>query len=46
MVLYEKLLKGLKEALKYFIDNAYLPKNIARKLLVVSILIKYLEGTY
>jgi hypothetical protein len=40
---YEKLLIELKQALKDIISNKILPSNIARKMMVVSILIKYLE---
>ncbi len=40
---YEKLLGELKQALKDIISNNILPSNIARKMMVVSILIKYLE---
>lgn len=40
---YEKLLTELKQALKDIIDQDILPANFARKIMVVSILIKYLE---
>ena len=40
---YEKLLTELKLALKDIIDRGILPKNFARKIMVISILIKYLE---
>ncbi|MDC7996334.1 HsdM family class I SAM-dependent methyltransferase [Altibacter sp. HG106] len=40
---YEKLLTELKQALKDIITQDILPANFARKIMVVSILIKYLE---
>lgn len=40
---YEKLLTELKQALKDIISQDILPSNFARKIMVVSILIKYLE---
>ncbi len=40
---YEKLLTELKQALKDIIHQDILPANFARKIMVVSILIKYLE---
>ena len=40
---YEKLLTELKQALKDIINQDILPANFARKIMVVSILIKYLE---
>ena len=40
---YEQLLTELKQALKDIIDQNILPANIARKIMVTSILIKYLE---
>ena len=40
---YEKLLTELKQALKDIIIQDILPANFARKIMVVSILIKYLE---
>lgn len=40
---YEKLLTELKQALKDIIDQDILPASFARKIMVVSILIKYLE---
>ncbi|MFS4466711.1 HsdM family class I SAM-dependent methyltransferase [Maribacter sp. 2210JD10-5] len=40
---YEKLLTELKQALKDIIDQEILPDNFARKIMVISILIKYLE---
>lgn len=40
---YEKLLTELKQALNDIITKRILPANIARKIMVVSILIKYLE---
>lgn len=40
---YEKLLSELKQALKDIINKEILPANFARKIMVVSILIKYLE---
>jgi type I restriction-modification system DNA methylase subunit len=40
---YEKLLSELKQALKDIISKDILPANIARKIMVISILIKYLE---
>lgn len=40
---YEKLLTELKQALKDIISQDILPANFARKIMVVSILIKYLE---
>jgi type I restriction-modification system DNA methylase subunit len=40
---YEKLLTELKQALKDIIYKKILPTSIARKIMVISILIKYLE---
>ena len=40
---YEKLLTELKQALKDIISQGILPAKFARKIMVVSILIKYLE---
>nr|WP_319398832.1 N-6 DNA methylase [uncultured Carboxylicivirga sp.] len=40
---YEKLLTELKQALKDIIEQDILPAKFARKIMVVSILIKYLE---
>lgn len=40
---YEKLLAELKQALRDIISKQILPANIARKFMVISILIKYLE---
>ncbi|MBS1745537.1 MAG: N-6 DNA methylase, partial [Bacteroidetes bacterium] len=40
---YEKLLTELKQALKDIIQKRILPVAIARKIMVISILIKYLE---
>lgn len=40
---YEKLLTELKGALRDIINQDILPENFARKIMVVSILIKYLE---
>ncbi|WP_421812351.1 HsdM family class I SAM-dependent methyltransferase [Flagellimonas sp.] len=40
---YEKLLTELKQALKDIIDQEILPEDFARRILVISILIKYLE---
>ena len=40
---YEKLIKELKNARNYFLETIKLDKPIASKLLVLSILIKYLE---
>jgi hypothetical protein len=40
---YEKLLAELKQALKDIIQKRVLPGAIARKIMVISILIKYLE---
>lgn len=40
---YEKLLTELKQALKDIISQEILPENFARKIMVISILIKYLE---
>ncbi|MBY0480345.1 MAG: N-6 DNA methylase [Chitinophagaceae bacterium] len=40
---YEKLLTELKQSLKDIIDQKILPGSIARKIMVISILIKYLE---
>ncbi|MCT4601345.1 MAG: SAM-dependent methyltransferase [Marinifilum sp.] len=40
---YEKLLTELKQALKDIIEQDILPEKFARKIMVVSILIKYLE---
>lgn len=40
---YEQLLTELKQALNDIIDQEILPGNIARKIMVTSILIKYLE---
>ncbi len=40
---YEKLLTELKQALRDIIEENILPENFARKIMVVSILIKYLE---
>ena len=40
---YEKLLNELKQALKDIISQDILPADFARKIMVVSILIKYLE---
>lgn len=40
---YEKLLTELKQALKDIISQGILPANFARKIMVISILIKYLE---
>ncbi|MCI1188866.1 N-6 DNA methylase [Hymenobacter sp. DH14] len=40
---YEKLLSELKLALRDIVKERILPENIAKKLIVVSILIKYLE---
>jgi len=40
---YEKLLTELKQALKDIINQEILPENFARKIMVISILIKYLE---
>ncbi len=40
---YEKLLTELKQALKDIINQNILPEIFARKIMVVSILIKYLE---
>ncbi|TFF33650.1 HsdM family class I SAM-dependent methyltransferase [Mucilaginibacter psychrotolerans] len=40
---YEKLLSELKQALKDIIDRDILPEAFAKKLMVMSILIKYLE---
>lgn len=40
---YEKLLTELKQALKDIISQDILPANFARKIMVISILIKYLE---
>lgn len=40
---YEKLLQELKVAKKEIVKNNILPKSIAQKLLVMSILVKYLE---
>ena len=40
---YEKLLSELKQALLDIIDKDILPEDFARKIMVVSILIKYLE---
>jgi len=40
---YEKLLTELKQALKDIIEHEILPDNFARKIMVISILIKYLE---
>lgn len=40
---YEKLLSELKQALKDIIDKEILPEHFARKIMVISILIKYLE---
>lgn len=40
---YEKLLTELKQALKDIINKQILPESFARKIMVVSILIKYLE---
>lgn len=40
---YEKLLQELKVARREIIKNNILPKSIAQKLLVMSILVKYLE---
>lgn len=40
---YEKLLTELKQALNDIVEKRILPTSIARKIMVVSILIKYLE---
>ncbi|KQS36868.1 class I SAM-dependent DNA methyltransferase [Pedobacter sp. Leaf194] len=40
---YEKLLSELKQALKDIVDRKILPEAFAKKLMVMSILIKYLE---
>ncbi len=40
---YEKLLTELKQALKDIIEQEILPAKYARKIMVISILIKYLE---
>ncbi len=40
---YEKLLTELKQALKDIIDKNVLPANFAHRIMVLSILIKYLE---
>ncbi len=40
---YEKLLIELKQALKDIIERKILPASIARKIMVISILVKYLE---
>jgi len=40
---YEKLLSELKQALKDIVDRDILPQPLAKKLMVMSILIKYLE---
>jgi hypothetical protein len=40
---YEKLLTGLKQARREIIKRKILPEKIAQKLLVMSILVKYLE---
>lgn len=40
---YEKLLTELKQALKDIISKDILPANFARRIIVVSILLKYLE---
>lgn len=40
---YEKLLSELKQALKDIVDHKILPEAFAKKLMVMSILIKYLE---
>lgn len=40
---YEKLLTELKQALKDIIEQNILPEGFARKIMVISILVKYLE---
>ncbi|MBS7565391.1 N-6 DNA methylase [Mucilaginibacter sp. Bleaf8] len=40
---YENLLSELKQSLKHIIEQQILPAKIARKMMVISILIKYLE---
>jgi len=40
---YEQLLSELKQAMRDIVDQNILPKSIARKLMVMSILVKYLE---
>lgn len=40
---YEKLLTELKQALTSIIDEKILESNVARKIMVISILVKYLE---
>ena len=40
---YEKLLTELKQALKDIINQEILPAKFARKIMVISILVKYLE---
>jgi N-6 DNA Methylase len=40
---YEKLISELKNARNYFLDSIKLDKAVASKLLVLSILVKYLE---